>query len=261
VVEAERASCQEEVASRQLCASLRSLSSGQDRTGTPEGRGGAVRSADAVTTKPRSKRAVLKLARRVPVLFLLGLVAGLAFQSLSIYIYLYPRSTVRQESFVLDGFGVAPWNTCCFYVNQTKMIFAPGDNLTDQVQIFYQYELPSDNSPPYFFLISACQLTPENSQAAFRDHVYMSLPVNVTKSLQQREITISYLIRDIRENGAHYFVLVPQIGPTILPQRMIVQGTVWRLVPDTSFGFTAQVLSLVSFATLGIEGFRLRKRH
>lgn len=200
------------------------------------------------------------LAPKVSVLFLLIFVVGLVGQSLSLYLYVYPQSTLRSEPFVLKDFGVTPHNECCFYIDQTKTILAPGDNLTGQVQVFYQSELPSDNSLPYFFLVSAGQFTRDNAQTAFADRVYRSSPANVTKDFQQREVTISYLIKDIRESGAHYFVLVPQAESSrVVPQTMIVSGNVWRLVPDRSLGIAAQVLSLASFATLGIIRLRLRK--
>jgi hypothetical protein len=202
------------------------------------------------------KKPALELTR----LFLVGLIVGLIFQMLSIYLYVYPQSTVHSQRFVLENFQLVPWVSCCFYYDPTPIILMPGDKLTGQVQMFYESELPSDLALPYFFLVAASQFTLDNSQAGFRDHVYMSSFANVTKDFQQRAIMISYSIRTVSDNAAHYFILLPQSGQNVLHKTLVVQGSVERLVPERSLGIIAQVLSLVSFVALGIDRTRLRKR-
>ena len=94
-----------------------------------------------------------------------------------------------------------------------------------------------------------------------RPCVYRSSPENVTKDFQGQMITISYSIRTVNDNAVHYFVLLPQSDQNVLQKKMVVQGSVERLVPDRSLGIIAQVLSLVLFAGLSIDRARLRKRY
>jgi hypothetical protein len=204
-----------------------------------------------------SKKTGLGLTR----LFLIGLLAGLASPALSMYVYLYTPSMISSERLDLEIFGLVPWVGCCFYYDRSPTILEPENKLTGEVRIFYQSsELPSDNSLPYFFLVSAGQFTLDNSRVGFRDHVYMSEFANVSKDFQERAITIHYVITNIVESAAHYFVVLPQEGQKVLLKRIAVQGTVEKLVPQKLLGIAVLMLSVISVAAFAIDRLRQRKK-